>query len=220
MSLPRDAVSHIVDPLVQAYLDGLVIKDDPLIDDLEDYGVSKGFPLIGRASGRWLELLATSVNARRVFEMGSGYGFSAFFFARAVGEGGVVVGSECDQHEIDAHHRLFKGHPLANRIAIHHGQAEDILDAQVGRFDVVFMDIHKEGYPAALAQAIPRLRVGGLILADNALWGGKVATDDDADTTDALREFNTAMHEDSRLCTSILPVGDGLAVGVRLASTG
>lgn len=214
MSHPADALHSIVHPDVRAYLDGLLPPDDPLLDTLEAYGAERGFPLVGRASGRWLELLARLGGARRVFELGSGFGYSAFFFARAVGEGGEVVCTEKDLHELQAARRLWAGHPLAGRLRWIHGSALDALAEAEGRWDVIFLDLGKKDYPAALELAAPRLRPGGLLLADNVLWGGKVVREGDPDT-EALRAFNRAASADPRLETLILPVGDGLVVARR-----
>lgn len=214
MSHPADARVPIVHPDIDRYLGELAGDDDPLVAAMEAYGASRGFPLVGRASGRWLELLTRLVGGRRVFEFGSGYGYSAFFFARAVGEGGEVVGTEKDAHEIDAHERLFAGHPLKARVRLHLGDAFATFAATPGSFDVVFVDIHKQGYVAALEAAVPRLRPGGLLLADNVLWGGKVtrpAAPDD-DSTAALQDFNRRLFADPRLDVAILPACDGLAV--------
>ncbi len=212
MSSPDDAFTSIVHPEVSAYLERLGGEDDALISTLEDYARERRFPLVGRSSGRVLEQLTRLIGGRRVFEFGSGYGFSAFFFARAVGEGGQVIGSEKDGHEVEAHARLYGDHPLRARIQIHQGDAFEIFDGLEGSFDVVFLDLHKQGYRTALNMALPRVRPGGLILADNVLWGGKtsrVAADPD---TEALQAFNAAIFEAPRLDTSILAVGDGLAV--------
>jgi predicted O-methyltransferase YrrM len=217
VSHPSDGFTTIVHPEVQALLAGLAGPDDPILERLERYGAERHFPLIGRASGRWLELLTRAIGGRRVFEFGSGYGYSAFFFARAVGDGGAVIGSEKDAHELVAHRELFAGHPLAARIDLRLGSAFDVFAATDGEFDAVLIDIHKEGYVDALQVAVPRLRSGGLLLADNALWGGKVARaaapDDDA--TRALQEFDRRLASDPRLLSAILPVGDGLAVGLK-----
>lgn len=212
MSFPSDAFTTIVHPEVTAYLGRLGGADDPLIPVLEDYARERRFPLVGRGSGRVLEQLTALIGGRRVFEFGSGYGFSAFFFARAVGETGEVIGSEKDAHEILAHHRLFAGHALARRIHIHQGDAFEVFNNTEGTFDVVFLDLHKQGYLPALQLALPRVRPGGLILADNVLWGGKTSRPAVDPDTAALQQFNIKLFEDPRLDTSILAVGDGLAV--------
>ena len=165
-----------------------------------------------------MELLCRSIGARRVFEFGSGFGYSAYFFARAVGPEGEVIGSEKDAHELDDHRRIYGNHPLASRVDIRQGGAFEVLDATEGLFDAVFIDIDKEAYPRALERAIERVRPGGWIFADNVLWGGKVAREPAPDdiSTDAIQRFNRLLRSDARLQTDILPVGDGLSVSLRL----
>jgi predicted O-methyltransferase YrrM len=151
-----------------------------------------------------------------VFEFGSGFGFSAYYFARAVGPDGEVIGSECDAHEFDDFDTLFKNDPIRERITIHHGSAIDVFHSTRGPFDAVLIDIDKEDYVSALEAAIDRVRPGGLILADNVLWGGRTAqpsADDDA-ATKTLKAFNNRIFNDERLLTGILPCGDGLSVSL------
>lgn len=218
MSHPTDAALHIVHPEVHAYVSSLSTIDDPIVDTLEAHAHAGNFPLIGRSSGAWLDLLTRMVGGKRVFEMGSGFGFSAYFFARAVGPDGEVIGSEKDAHELVHHQRLFAGHPFAQRIRIEHGGAIEVLAQQTGMFDVVLIDINKTSYSDALDAAIPRVRPGGLILADNVLWGGKTAREaaPDDHSTQALQHFNDRLVRDPRLRTELLPCGDGLSVSMRL----
>jgi len=214
MSSPTDSVSSILDPVVKQYLESLHGEEDLLLDRMEAYAHERGFPLIGRASGRWLALLARMVNARRVFEVGSGFGYSAFFFADAVGEGGEVHGADRDAWELEAHRDLYGDHPFSSRVYIHLGEALDILDTLPGVFDAFLLDCDKEAYVETLEKVLPRLRVGGLILADDVLWGGRVTreTGDDDPSTRGLRDFNSHIHSHPCLNVEILPVGDGLAV--------
>ena len=215
MSHPSDGFTGIVHAEVKQFIGELSPEADPLVAEMEAWSAENGFPLVGRASGHTCEWLTRAIGGRRVFEFGSGFGFSAYFFARAVGEGGIVIGSEFDEPELVVHKRMFAGHPLASRIDLRHGDAfeifADIPDAD-GPFDVVFIDIHKEGYAAALATAVPRLRRGGLLIADNVLWGGKVARPADDERTAALQAFDRLAFADPRLDCAILPVGDGLLV--------
>ncbi len=215
MSHPADAFTTIVHPEVVAYLDGLAAPACALHAALHAHAVERGFPLVGAQSGLFCELLARSVGARRVFEMGSGFGYSAYFFARAVGEGGVVIGAEHDAHELVAFDRLYGGHPLRARVDLRHGDASQVLAACEGSFDVIFLDLHKQGYPAALHVAVGRLRPGGLLLADNVLWGGKVAREAKDTDTAALQRFNAELFAHPQMEASIVAVGDGLAVARR-----
>jgi predicted O-methyltransferase YrrM len=217
VSHPSDGFTTIVHPEVRAYLTGLVAEDDPIVAAMEAFSAERDFPLIGRESGRWLELLTRLIGGRRVFEFGSGFGFSALFFARAVGEGGTVLGTEKDAHELEAHARFFAGHPLRARIDLRPGDAMATFAATPGGFDVVFLDHQKIGYLDAYEAAIPRIRPGGLLLADNTIWGGKVArppAEGDVDTA-SLQRFNRRLATDPRLMTSILPTGDGLSVAFK-----
>ncbi|MCB9779372.1 MAG: O-methyltransferase [Alphaproteobacteria bacterium] len=225
MSPPTNApLSRYVVDDVERYLRSLPADlpptDAALHDALMHSALERGFPWVGAHSGRWLELLTRMIGGRRVFELGSGFGYSAFWFARAVGEGGQVLGSEKDAWEHEHFDRLWGDHALRGRVSIAHDGAFEALAATTGAFDVVFCDIGKADYPRALDLALPRLRVGGLFLADNTLWGGratKPAAPDDDSGTDALRAFNERIHADPRLQSLILPVGDGLSVTLRVA---
>lgn len=212
----------IVQPEISEYLRDFQGEPDPLLDALERHSRKRAFPLIGRESGTLIQTLCTAIQARRVFEFGSGFGYSAYFFAAAVGAEGEVIGSEKDAHELDDHRMLYNGHSFAERVHIHQGSAFEILDAQAGFFDAVLIDLDKVFYPRALEQAIARVRPGGWIFSDNVLWGGRVArpaaVDDTA--TRALQTFNQQLMTDPRIRTQILPVGDGLGVSLRLDADG
>lgn len=214
MSHPVDATKPILHPQVARYLDELTTAPDPLVERMERWAHDRGFPLVGRRAGRWLDMLARMIGARRVMELGSGWGYSAYWLARGVGPEGQVWGTEGDPERIDDHRRLFEGHPLAERIRLLQGDALELLLAAEGPFDLIFVDIEKEDYPRALELAVPKLRPGGLLVADNVLWGGRVteppAHDDPA--TAGVRRFNALLHSDPRLEAAILPADDGLAV--------
>ena len=216
MSAPSNALFRILNPDVKHYIEQLAGDPDPLERALADHAQHREFPLIGMTSGRWLELLTRIIGGKRIFEFGSGFGFSAFYFARAVGEQGQVLGSDFDAHELEDFERLYGDHPYRQRVDIRIGSAFDIFADTEGDFDVVLIDIDKEGYPAALEAALPRVRPGGLIMADNVLWGGRVTSEPPADdtATPALRTFNTMLHNHPKLQTGIIPVGDGLSVSL------
>jgi caffeoyl-CoA O-methyltransferase len=214
MSHPVDATKDILHPEVARYIQDLTTSPDPLVERMEHKAQALGFPLVGRRAGRWLELLARMVQARRVLELGSGWGYSTYWLARGVGPEGTVLGTESDPDRIAEHRQLFEGHPLASRIRMQQGEALAVLRSMEGPFDMVFVDIEKEDYPRALELAVPRIRPGGLLAVDNVLWGGKVtrpaAPEDIA--TRGVRRFNDLLHNDPRLEAAILPADDGLAV--------
>jgi predicted O-methyltransferase YrrM len=212
----------IVDPRVEDYMRSLLSRyDEPVLLEMEAEGKERGFPIIGRLVGVTVELLARSVGAKRVFELGSGFGYSAYWFARAVGPSGEVHGTDGDPaNEPKALDYLSRA-GLAEPIRWHVGDAVTHLGAAPGEFDVVYNDIDKDGYPAAWMAARERIRVGGLYVCDNVLWSGRVAVQDRDDPrpvyTQAILEHNRMIAEDDRFISSIVPTRDGVFVALRVA---
>jgi predicted O-methyltransferase YrrM len=212
----------IVDPRVEDYMRSLLTRyDEPVLLEMEAEGKVRGFPIIGRLVGVTVELLARSVGAKRVFELGSGFGYSAYWFARAVGPSGEVHGTDGDPaNEPKALDYLSRA-GLAEPIRWHVGDAVTHLAAAPGEFDVVYNDIDKDGYPAAWMAARERIRVGGLYICDNVLWSGRVAVQDRDDPrpvyTHAILEHNRLIAEDERFVSSIVPTRDGVFVALRVA---
>lgn len=208
----------IIHPEVACYIDSLSVEADPHVIRMATYAKEYGVPRVDLEAGRWLELLTRMVGGKRVFEFGSAFGFSSYYLARAVGPKGIIHGSETDPKLCALHAEVFAGHPYRERISLQNGDGVALLRKLTGSFDVVFIDMDKPGYPAALRAAVDRVRVGGLVLADNVLWSGRVkqASDRDANTC-ALREFNQMTHTDARLQTLVLPASDGISVSLRVA---
>jgi predicted O-methyltransferase YrrM len=211
----------IVDPRIEEYMRSLLARyDEPVLLEMEAEGAERGFPIVGRLVGVTLELLARSVGARRVFELGSGFGYSAYWFARAVGPGGEVHGTDGDpENEPKALGYLSRA-GLADSLRWHVGDAVSSLNATDGEFDVIYCDIDKPGYPDAWRAASERVRVGGLYLCDNVLWSGAVADPDgdhgrDRTSTEAILEHNRLIAEDERYVSSIVPTRDGVFVAFR-----
>ena len=194
--------------------------DEPVLLEMEAEGAERGFPIVGRLVGVTLELLARSVGARRVFELGSGFGYSAYWFARAVGPGGEVHGTDGDPENEPKALGYLSRVGLADSLRWHVGDAVSSLNATDGEFDVIYCDIDKPGYPDAWRAASERVRVGGLYLCDNVLWSGAVADPDgdhgrDKATTEAILEHNRLIAEDERYVSSIVPTRDGVFVAFR-----
>lgn len=214
----------IVHPAIEDYLRTLQTRhDEPVLLEMEAEAAANGFPIIGRLVGVTVELFARSVGARRVFELGSGYGYSAYWFSRAVGPGGEVHATDGDPaNEPKALEYLGRA-GLAGPIRWHVGDAVTHLEATDGEFDVIYDDIDKEGYPDAWRAARERVRVGGLYICDNVLWSGRVTGTEDLSndwqrtTTEAVVEHNRLIAEDDRYLSTIVPTRDGVMVALRLA---
>jgi predicted O-methyltransferase YrrM len=212
----------IVNPQVEAYMRSLLDRyDEPVLLEMETEGRERGFPIIGRLVGATVELLARSIDARRVFELGSGFGYSAYWFSRAVGPDGEVHCTDgAPANEAKALGYLQRA-GLDVPLRWHVGDAVSNWPVD-GEFDVVYDDIDKVGYPDAWRAAAERIRVGGLYLCDNVLWSGAVADPEgdhgrDRPTTEAILEHNRLIAEDERYVSSIVPTRDGVMVALRLA---
>jgi predicted O-methyltransferase YrrM len=215
-------MSRWMDDAVEEYLTELAQTehDDPVLMAMEARAEEHGFPIVGRATGRYLELAARSVRARRVIELGSGYGYSAYWFARAVGPAGEVVCTDGDANNATLAEDYLGKARVWDRVRYRVGDALRGLAEETGDFDVVYCDVDKDGYPACWRAARERIRVGGLWLCDNVLWSGHVATGTDREGlpgwTAAIREHNELVAKDDRYVGSIVPIRDGVMVALRV----
>jgi len=209
----------IVNPEVEAYMRSLQTRhDEPVLLEMEAEASANGFPIIGRLVGATVEVLARSVGARRVFELGSGYGYSAYWFSRAVGADGEVHCTDGDPANEPKALAYLERAGLGGPIRWHVGDAVTHLNATEGDFDVVYNDIDKEGYPDAWRAARERVRVGGLYVCDNVLWYGRVTQPEPrTPETSAILEHNAFVAGDDRYLSTIVPTRDGIMVALRVA---
>jgi len=210
-------VVDIVEPRVEEYVRSLLERyDDPVLLEMERVAAERNFPIVNRIVGVTLETLARSIGAQRVFELGSGYGYSAYWFARAVGPSGEVYLTDGDpENEKKALHYLGRA-GLVERVRFRVGDAVTSFGEVDGEFDVVYCDIDKNGYPEAWRAARDRVRVGGLYVCDNVLWSGRVVEESPDDTTKAILEHNAMIAADERYLSVIVPTRDGVMVALRL----
>ncbi|MCS6816830.1 MAG: O-methyltransferase [Blastocatellia bacterium] len=182
----------------------------------EEVAHRRRIPIVGPIVGRWLHQLARMIGARRIFEMGSAIGYSTIWLALAVPEDGVVYYT--DNNPTNAREALgyFRRAGVADRVRILVGDALLLLDQVEGQFDLIFNDVDKHQYPDVFRKAVPRLRRGGLLVADNVLWSGRVARGETDRETAAIREFNRLLFSSPDLLTTIIPLRDGLSVSLKL----
>jgi predicted O-methyltransferase YrrM len=200
------------------YLLSVLPPRDAVLARIEEEAARRRIPIVGPAVGRLLAQYARLTGARRVFELGSAVGYSTIWLARAVGEEGRVFWTDASEENAAEARRNLEEAGVAGRVTLLVGDALASLDATDGELDLVFNDVDKEGYPDVLRRAVPRLRVGGLLITDNVLWNGALrlpACEDDAQTA-AIREFNRLCAGHPDLETTILPLRDGVSVARRL----
>jgi len=211
----------IVDPRIEDYMRTLEARhDEPVLLEMEREGEERGFPIVGRLVGVTLEVLTRAVGAKRVFELGSGFGYSAYWFSRAIGPRGELHLTDGDpENEKKAADYLGRA-GLDGPVTFHVADAVEALNATEGQFDVVYCDIDKDGYPDAWRNARERIRPGGLYLCDNVLWSGRVTgqvEDSRPELTQAIREHNQMIADDERYLSSIVPTRDGVMVAIRVS---
>lgn len=208
---------------LEGYVEALFAGEDELLQELRAETVRGGFPVIHvpLVTARALQVLLRVAGARNVLEVGTLTGYSAVWMGRALPEDSRLLTLEARADAAAMARSYLDRAGLAPVVSVREGRAEEVLPelGPAGGWDAIFLDADKEGMVAYADEAARLLRSGGLLLADNTLWKGRVVEEDgeeppDADTR-AVRAFNRRMAEDERYTGTILPVGDGLFVGVR-----
>jgi caffeoyl-CoA O-methyltransferase len=213
---PQWMMHGITSEPVEQYIYSLLPPRDEVLAEMETQAAKRDIPIVGPLVGRVLHQLALIHHAKTVFELGSAIGYSTIWWARAVGADGKVFYTDGDRNKADEARGYFDRAGVADSITIKVGDALELLSEQKQSFDIIFCDVDKEDYPRAFRLAVPRLRKGGLLVADNVLWSGKVTQKKPADaSTRAIVEFNRLLYSTPELFTTILPVRDGVAVGIK-----
>ena len=208
----------IVDPRFDEYMASRLARyDEPVLLEMEAEADRRDFPAVGRNVGVTLEVLARAIGARRVFELGSGFGYSAYWFARAVGPDGEVHCTDGDPDNVASGEAYLARAGLGDRVMYHVGDALSSFASVDGKFDIVFVDIDKAGYPDAWRTVSDRVRLSGLYIADNSLSAGSGHVLGDGETADAVREHNRLIAGDDRFVSTIVPTREGVLVAVRVA---
>jgi caffeoyl-CoA O-methyltransferase len=191
---------------------------DELQRQLRDVTVDRTGGAAGMQSGDdqflFLEILVRAAAARRAIEVGTFTGYSALAIARGMGPQGRLVCCDISDEWTAIAQDFWNRAGVSDRIELRLGPALETIRglSEEERFDFAFVDADKTGYPDYFVELVPRLRSGGLLLADNTLQGGRVIGDDDSPSTVAMRAFNDLAVSDERVATVLLPIGDGVTV--------
>ena len=202
---------------VNQYLTEVTPKRDEVLTEMENYAHDNRFPIVGPTSGSFLHQMVDLTCPKRIFEMGSGFGYSAYWMAKALKD--PEAKSNCTDGSMENAERAagyFQRGGITDRIDYQVGNALEIIDQTVGEFDIIYNDIDKDSYPEAFHKALPRLRSGGLFITDNLLWQGRVMSDtDQSQTTLGIKELTRLLYESKEVFTTVIPLRDGLAVAVK-----
>ena len=211
-------MSKIVYDQVQEYLASLVPPREPELQKMEEIAAKNDFPIIGPACGYYCYQLARMIDAKQVFELGSGYGYSTAWFAKAVREngGGVVHHTVWDDKLSQQAQRHLSALGYTDLVQFHNAEAVETLRKTQGPFDIIFNDIDKEGYPDSLPVIKEKLRHGGLLIIDNMIWHGQTLDPNDHESsTEAIRRFTRDITNDLDWIVSLIPARDGMIVAYK-----
>ena len=193
---------------------------DAVATELENIGRSQGIPIVDRETGRFLSVLVSAVQPKNILEIGTAYGYSTLWMARAQGPRGKILTIDPDRERTALASGFFQRAGVAEQIDIVNRPALAVLPTLPKEsFEFIFIDALKEEYPQYLAASVPLLKKTGMLAADNLLWGHAASTSpsaSDPETTKAIRRFNEELLQHPALNAAVVPIGDGLGVATKL----
>ena len=190
----------------------------PLLDELRvETHAKMAYPQmqVGRIEGALLRMIVRMIGARRVVEIGMFTGYSALCMAEGLPEGGTLVTCDIDPKAEAIARSFFARSPHGSKIDVRMGPALDTIAKLAAPLDLVFIDADKKSYSAYFDAVFPLVRAGGLIIADNTLWGGKVL-DPQTDDARAIVAYNAKVAADPRVAKVLLTVRDGMLLAQKL----
>ncbi len=213
------------DPDINQYAEDHTTPESDVLSDLNretHLKVLQPRMLSGHLQGRVLSLISKLLRPKHILEIGTYTGYSAICLAEGLAPDGRIDTIDHNEELRPMVEKYLKRSGLTERVKLHYGEALDVLPKLTGSYDLVFIDADKTNYARYYDAVIDRLNSGGLIVADNVLWSGKVldrkAIKDDADTA-ALAAFNEKILADDRVENVLLPIRDGLMVARKKTDT-
>ena len=207
-------MTAITDPKINEYLMRLSEEDDRHVLEMERIAREKGFPIVDRLVGRLLFILTRLKSPKLIVELGSGFGYSAYWFAKALDRGRIVL-TDYSEDNMSYAKRLFRETGLIRKAEFRTGNALEIA-REYKNIDILFIDIDKHQYPDAVRALMPNLNRNALIIADNTLWYGRVAGKNRDRETLGIKRFNEYLFNDPDFMTVIVPLRDGVLVAYKL----
>ncbi|MCK4896225.1 MAG: O-methyltransferase [Candidatus Heimdallarchaeota archaeon] len=208
---------EITNPKIEKYMSTLLENRPSIFKELEEYAQEINFPIIEPLVGRLLNQYAHVLKARRILELGSGFGYSALWFSEGMDEQTEIICTDFEKNKKKLAMNYFEKAKTKTKIDFKLGDALEILDTLEGEFDIIFNDVEKEDYPKAFRKSVPKLRKGGVLITDNTLWHGKVANEREKDyQTEGAREYNRLAFSDKRVISMIIPLRDGITISLKI----
>lgn len=212
----KNKLNSIVNPDMESYIAGLYNIDDEIVAEMETRAEDTGMPVVGSSVGRFLMLIALMSKSKKVFEMGSGFGYSAYWFAKGTGSRGSIICTDFSEENKNLALGYLERSSAEARIEFITGNSIEIIKSMTQSFDIIFNDVDKEYYPEVIEPAYSKLNPGGILITDNALWYGRVTEDDGLPSTSGVKRYNELLSEDRRFVTTIIPIRDGVSISIKI----
>ena len=213
-------MSNIVHDYIEEYIRELIPEDLGIIKELEDYAKNNDVPIIQKEVAKLLSIIIKSHGIKNILEVGAAIGYSSIVMANAAGDCGITTIERNDEMYDKACENIKKA-KLDDKIKIIKGEALEVLKGLNGTYDMIFLDAAKGHYIHFLPECMRLLKTGGLLISDNVLFRGMIATNDlvkrrKITIVKRLRKYLSAISNMPELETVVLPVGDGLAISLKV----
>ena len=204
---------------IEMYINSLIKDEDDKLEKFREYCESRSLPIIHKEVGQYIRLTIKQLNAKSIIEVGTNVGYSSIFMSKVMKNEGRIVTLERSEKFYEEALNNIKSFGLEKNIEVYFGDAVDNLDNIEGTFDMAFIDAAKSHYKTFFDKCCKMMKPGGIIISDNVLYQGMIATDDlvvrrKKTLVRNLRNYLEYISHDDRFITSVLPLGDGLAVTI------
>ena len=213
-------MSKILFTSQQKYLDKFLTERDPLIKEIESYSKEKNIPILDKHAAQFLEQMILISRPKKVLEIGTAVGYSSILIARMLRKKGSVDTIEKSTDNIELANDYIQRAELSDKINLISGDALEIMPTLDEKYDFIFLDADKEDYERLFYYSIMLLNQRGILFVDNLLWHGYTAASkvppNYRESTRHIRDFNELFTSQPALETTILPIGDGIGLGVKV----
>jgi len=203
-------------PGLTDYIQGIFPRRDEIFLEIEASAEKDDFPIVGPLVGHFLMHYAFLLKPKRILELGSGYGYSALWFAKATKKSTEIICTDISNKNSKKAKQYFERMGVADKIKFYVGDALEIMDQIDGNFDIIFNDIDKQAYPLSLPAIKEKLRPGGVLIIDNMLWHGRIFDNaDQSPDTRGVRNFTGLITGDPDWIVSLVPIRDGMIIAYK-----
>ncbi len=206
----------ITDSRIENYIHSLYPRVHEVFYEMEKRAEETDIKIVGPLVGRFLSQICLLQKPQSVFEMGSGFGYSALWFSLFLKAGAAVTCTDHLEENGEAAREYFTRAGQIRKLRFIRGDALDILENSDCKFDMIFNDIDKEDYPRVIGLAREKLNSGGILITDNVLWGGRVLRGGGSESTEGVLEFNEILFSDPGFFSTVIPLRDGVALSVKV----